>query len=185
MVMARASRSLRLALAALALLAACLTAFALLPASRMDEGKGESGRDLCAEQPATIVVNLREGQLTLCRDRHLVRQYRVASGSGGPGKREEGDNKTPVGSYAVGVPRRSAAFGTFIPIGYPTEAERAAGATGGDIGLHGPKRGIAWLGSAATRFNWTRGCLAVASDAEIDELAAWVRANRPARIHIE
>jgi murein L,D-transpeptidase YafK len=49
------------------------------------------------------------------------------------------------------------------------------GYTGSGIGLHGPRRGYTWLGRLNARVDWTRGCIALASDREIDALARWVR----------
>ena len=160
-------------------------AVALLLLPHAAAAKAGGGRDWCSEPPATIVVDLHNGHLFLCVDRHLVKQFTVATGSGGAGKRAANDNKTPVGSYAIGEPRVSKEFGTFIPIGYPTAEQRSRGATGGDVGIHGPKRGFSWLGRAGMWVNWTRGCIAVASDAQIREIADWIRRNRPAEIHLD
>jgi len=53
------------------------------------------------------------------------------------------------------------------------------------VGIHGPKRGLRWAGRANIWINWTRGCVAVASDGIIGEIAAFVRAEKPTTVHLE
>ncbi len=53
-----------------------------------------------------------------------------------------------------------------------------AGDTGGAIGIHGPGRRFRWLGSLSTLSDWTAGCIAVGSDAEIDEISSWVNRHQ-------
>lgn len=67
---------------------------------------------------------------------------------------------------------------------YPTDEQRRHGFTGGDIGIHGPKRGFRWLGSWTRLSDWTRGCIAVGTDDAIQKLVAWVREHHATRIHI-
>ncbi len=139
----------------------------------------------CSNVGAAIVVHVSERRLWLCDQGGASKEFAVALGKGGVGKVTEGDQKTPLGDYWLGQPRASKEFGTFIPIGYPTEEQRKRGATGGDVGIHGPKRGFAWTGRMGTWINWTRGCIAVATDAAILEIAGWVRAQKSVAIHIE
>ena len=122
--------------------------------------------------------------LHLCEAGLSVGEYAVAMGKGGPGKRREGDNKTPVGRYLLGLPRASSSFGTFIPIGYPTPSQKRDGYTGSAIGIHGPSRTFAWAGSTNTAVDWTEGCIAVASDEAIEEIAAWVGEKEPRAVHL-
>ena len=51
------------------------------------------------------------------------------------------------------------------------------GFTGGAIGIHGPPRGWATLAELAMLVaqDWTAGCIALATDADIEAVAAWVR----------
>jgi murein L,D-transpeptidase YafK len=143
---------------------------------------------IAAPCPATgdlIAVATKEHKLHLCRKGGLERSFPIAHGSGGTGKVKAGDKKTPLGSYALGAPRTSPQFGTFIPVSYPTPQQRAKGFTGGDIGIHGPKRGFRFLGSLNVKVDWTLGCIAVASDEEIAAIAAQVRAVPAARVAIE
>jgi murein L,D-transpeptidase YafK len=123
--------------------------------------------------------------MALCESGKLVREVSVAIGSGGVDKRREGDRKTPLGRYPIGAPHDSARFHRFIAVGYPTPAQRAGGRTGGDIGIHGPPRTYAWLGGARNWVNWTAGCIAVASDEVIDQVASWVVARRASVVVIQ
>jgi murein L,D-transpeptidase YafK len=106
----------------------------------------------------------------------------VALGSGGVGKARQGDKRTPLGSYPLGEPRASQKFGTFIPVAYPTPTQRKRGYTGGAVGVHGPPTRVPWIGRL---FDWTAGCVALASRAEIEEVADWARRAHPVAIHLE
>ena len=138
----------------------------------------------CLARETSIVVDVEKRRLWLCKANEVSGEFPVALGRKGAGKRLAGDDKTPVGDYSLGEPRPSKQFGTFIPIGYPTEQQRKRGATGKDVGLHGPLRDFAWVGRATTSINWTRGCIAVGSDDDIDEIARWIESERPSSIHI-
>lgn len=120
----------------------------------------------------------------LCRAGRLERTYTVSLGRGGVGKRASGDNRTPVGDFALGQPRPSTNFHIFIPVGYPNAEQRRAGFTGGDIGIHGPKKGWAWLGSLLNLRDWTRGCIAVNQISEIEEISSWITRSGAARIEL-
>lgn len=139
----------------------------------------------CARVGAAVLVETGAHRLSLCQDGRASETFRVALGTGGVGKQREGDAKVPLGEYPLGTPRGSAQFGTFILVGYPTRAQRRAGFTGGAVGVHGPTRASRFLSSASnTDSDWTLGCIAVGSDAEIQRIAAWVREKRIARILI-
>jgi murein L,D-transpeptidase YafK len=131
-----------------------------------------------------VVVEAKRHTLTLCERGAPSGSFSVSLGRGGVGKSKDGDNKTPLGVYSLGKPRASATYGTFIPVAYPTPAQTAAGATGGDIGVHGPRRDKRWLGRLARLADWTRGCVAVATDDEIGVIAAWIRAHPSALLRI-
>jgi murein L,D-transpeptidase YafK len=72
----------------------------------------------------------------------------------------------------------------FIPIGYPTANQRRDGYTGSAIGIHGPSRIFTRAGWMNTAADWTKGCIAVASDEAINEIAAWVENKQPRVIHL-
>lgn len=104
-----------------------------------------------------------------------MKAYTVSFGRGGTDKHIQGDSRTPIGRYRLGAPRESERFFIFIPIGYPTAQQKAQGYTGGDVGLHGPIDYLNWIGDLNTWVNWTDGCVAVANEYEISEIATWVR----------
>ena len=139
----------------------------------------------CAGRGDGLVVGVEAHVLLVCERGVELQRHRVALGSGGSGKRREGDEKTPLGEYALGAPRPSAQFGTFVPVGYPTPAQRRLGFTGGAVGVHGPLRSARWLGRANVAVDWTLGCIAVESDEAIGRVARWLRAHPRAMIHLE
>ena len=131
----------------------------------------------CGERETAIVIDTRAHQMHLCRQGEKDQTYTVALGIRGVGKQRQGDNRTPLGKYLLAAPRASRDFHTFIHVGYPTPAQARVGFTGSAIGIHGPPRGfqsLAQLASLVTR-DWTAGCIAVATDEDIEQVAAWVR----------
>ena len=139
----------------------------------------------CDGRGTSIVVDGKARRLWLCAGGASDGDFAVSLGRGGLGKAREGDGRTPRGRYPLGAPRASKEYGTFIPVGYPTAAERARGLTGGAIGIHGPRRGFAFLGRANAWADWTRGCIALATDGEIEKVARWVKSHASAAVAIE
>jgi murein L,D-transpeptidase YafK len=129
----------------------------------------------CASSEPQVIVATNEHRLWLCDGGRPLASYRVALGRGGKDKKVQGDNKTPLGTYLLGTPRASARFGTFIPVAYPTPEQRNQGFTGTDVGIHGPDRRFRWAGRMNTWFDWTAGCIALATDEEVQAVAAWVQ----------
>lgn len=140
--------------------------------------------DPCAGRATVVLVRTGERRLYACRAGRTEARYRVALGSNGVGKRVQGDWKTPLGAYPLGAPRRSQSYGTFVPVGYPTAAQRRAGFTGDAIGIHGPPRGFPQSG-VTTVTDWTAGCIAVGSDHEVGAIAAFVRGHAGTGVEIE
>jgi hypothetical protein len=134
-----------------------------------------NGDGACNAGDARIVVDLTKHVLTLCDGKLPAGSFTVWLGRGGAGKTREGDGKTPVGTYRLGPPRTSNRFGTFIPIEYPSEEQKKLGYTGGDVGIHGPPRWARWLGRLVSAFDLSRGCVGLARDREIEQVASWVR----------
>ncbi|MBI4822261.1 MAG: L,D-transpeptidase family protein [Deltaproteobacteria bacterium] len=136
----------------------------------------------CPPTGSLIVVDTPTRSLHLCSRGVIVESFGVSLGKRGVGKRAEGDEKTPLGTYSLGKPRPSSRFGTFVPIGYPTKQQQKAGLTGRDVGLHGPERRLDWAGSANLWIDWTNGCVAVKSIEEIEKIAAWVSAEKVSHV---
>jgi hypothetical protein len=129
----------------------------------------------CRGGPSYIDVDTIGHRLSLCVSSALKASYDVRLGRGGVGKTRAGDGRTPLGTYRLGRPRASTRYGMFIPIGYPTEAQRARGYTGNAVGIHGPDRGFAWLGPLINAFDTTWGCVGLAKDEEMLEISRWMR----------
>lgn len=82
------------------------------------------------------VFENRDGQL------HRQSSIYVALGSQGVGKREEGDQRTPLGVYHITSRLDGRQLGDFygpgaLPLNYPNEHDRRLGRTGANIWLHG------------------------------------------------
>lgn len=138
----------------------------------------------CPATGAIVLVDSNAHVLCLCREGKREAVFRLALGRGGMNKRNEGDGRTPVGRYDLGPPRASRRYHVFVPIAYPTAEERARGLSGSDVGVHGPHVAFAWLRLATLWADWTRGCIAVATSREADQIGAWVRVNAPVQIWI-
>jgi len=134
---------------------------------------------LCPGTGDVIAVITTKRELWLCRDGAPAARFFVALGQGGLDKRRKGDGRTPLGTYALGAPRPSGRFGTFIPIDYPTREQAVQGLTGGTVGIHGPPRGMAEPEYPTTAFDWTLGCVATGTDADIEVIADFVRQRQP------
>jgi murein L,D-transpeptidase YafK len=133
----------------------------------------------CPEKGNVVAVNARRRELWLCRDGAAMARFQVAIGRGGVDKRSKGDGRTPLGTYALGIPRSSNRYGVFIPIEYPTPDQAANGFTGSDVGIHGPPRGLTEPEYPTTTVDWTQGCIATGGDAEIGAIAEFVREWQP------
>jgi hypothetical protein len=134
---------------------------------------------LCPEAGPAIAVITRKRELWLCSDGSPTARFEVALGQGGLDKRKKGDRRTPLGTYSLGTPRLSGRFGVFIPIVYPTPEQAAQGLTGGDVGIHGPPRKLPEPEYPTTAFDWTLGCVATGTDADIEVIATFVRDRKP------
>lgn len=80
-----------------------------------------------------------------------------------------------MGRYPLAPARASSRFHLFLPVAYPSPEQRGRMYTGSNIGIHGPHVAFAWLGHATVWLNWTEGCIAVATQGEIEQIARWVR----------
>lgn len=132
----------------------------------------------CPPTGAALVVETGAHRLTLCREGEATATYQVALGSGGVAKQRVKWAQTPLGVFQLALPRPSAQFHTFIPLVNPDPKRFSAWA----IGLHGPPRDTKDEGERNVSSDWTWGCIALASDALIDEVAAFVREHRVRRV---
>jgi len=122
-----------------------------------------------------VVVTTQSKRLHLCRKGKSEAQFSVALGYAGVGKQREGDGRTPLGTYPLARARPSrSGLHRFLHIGYPTKAQRRAGLTGSAVGVHGPPRWAADLTTDLAIWGFTQGCVALARDEQVDQIAAWV-----------
>jgi murein L,D-transpeptidase YafK len=132
-----------------------------------------------------IVVDKSERRMNLMAGGTVVRSYEVALGSAPEGdKQQEGDGKTPEGSYTIEGRNPTSAFHLSLKISYPDAADHAAAAArgvapGGDIFIHGAPNW--WLLPGQPPGDWTRGCIAV-TKSEIEEIWRLVPDGTPVEI---
>ncbi len=139
----------------------------------------DQSRATCPPSGDVVAVFTRKRELWLCREGVETARVRIALGRGGNGKSRHGDRRTPLGDYAMGSPRPSSQYGTFIPIAYPTPEQARRGHTGQDVGIHGPPRGLEEPDYPTTAVDWTLGCIATGTDADVEAVAAFVRRYHP------
>ena len=122
-----------------------------------------------------IVVEKSARKLSVFRDGKNVKTYRIALGRNPVGpKQEEGDMKTPEGSYKIDSRNPQSSFHLALHISYPSEDDNNRAAlrgvsAGSDIMIHGIQNGRGWIGAFHRWKDWTLGCVAV-TDEEIEEL---------------
>ena len=126
-------------------------------------------------KPDRIVVEKAARTLTLFRGATPLKVYRIALGSEPVGpKREEGDHRTPEGSYTIDRRKADSDFHLALHISYPNPGDAAQAAArgvsaGSDIMIHGLPNGSGWMGPLHRQKDWTDGCVAV-TDQEIEEI---------------
>lgn len=122
-----------------------------------------------------IVVEKAARRLILMRDGKPLKIYRIALGRAPVGaKKQEGDKRTPEGSYMIDFHKEDSDFHRALHVSYPSAAdiEQATArdvSPGGDIMIHGLPNGSGWIGAFHRRNDWTAGCIAV-TDFEIEEI---------------
>ena len=92
----------------------------------------------------------------------LLRDHYVSIGKLGTGKQVEGDQRTPLGTYHIGLRRDEAAarYGAAaLPLNYPNEYDRVLGRSGSSIWLHGERAGNYARGPQSTD-----GCIVLSND---------------------
>ena len=134
-----------------------------------------------------VVVLKSQRTLTLMRQGKAWKTYKVSLGGDpiGP-KKQEGDHKTPEGTYVLDRRNPHSKFYRSIHISYPDAKARANAAKlgvspGGDVFVHGLPNGFGWLGKTHLERDWTDGCIAVA-DQEMDEIWEAVADGTPIEI---
>jgi len=131
-----------------------------------------------------VILKKSERKLILMTGKTVLKSYKVALGRNpiGP-KRQDGDNKTPEGSYIIDKHTPKSSFHLSLHISYPSasdseQAIRRDVRPGGDIMIHGIKNGLGWIGPLHRLIDWTQGCIAV-TNKEIEEIYALVPDGTP------
>jgi murein L,D-transpeptidase YafK len=131
-----------------------------------------------------VILKKSERKLLLMTGGTVLKTYKVALGRNpiGP-KKQEGDKKTPEGSYIIDRHDSKSSFHLALHISYPSAADheqalRSGVRPGGDILIHGIKNGMGWIGPLHRLVDWTQGCIAVTNQ-EIEEIYALVPDGTP------
>ncbi len=117
----------------------------------------------------------------------LVKEYGVALGANPKGhKQQEGDEKTPEGTYVLDYKKENSSFYRAMHISYPNvkdklKAKQRGVSAGGFIMVHGQKNGFGMLSLVTQKTNWTDGCIAL-TNAEMDEFMALVKVGTKIQI---
>jgi murein L,D-transpeptidase YafK len=137
---------------------------------------GSADEALSPNAPADRVVVIKSQRILLLMSQgKVLKRYQVALGGNpiGP-KLQQGDHKTPEGTYILDRRNDKSRFYRSIHISYPDEKDRATAAKfgvspGGDVFVHGLPNNFGWLGKSHLSMDWTDGCIAV-TDEEMDEI---------------
>lgn len=120
-----------------------------------------------------IVVEKAARRLTLWQNGKVVRSYPVALGFAPEGdKQQQGDGKTPEGSFRIDRRNDQSKFHLSLGLDYPQAEDRRRAKAGGydpggEIMLHGQPNTMP-VGMIA-KGDWTAGCIAL-TNAQIDEI---------------
>lgn len=95
--------------------------------------------------------------------------FKVAFGANSKGhKQQEGDERTPEGTYAIDWKHPKSGYYQALHISYPNAQDlanaKAKGINpGGAIMIHGQKNGWGWIAPLTQLFDWTNGCVALSN----------------------
>ncbi len=140
-----------------------------------------------AETADSVLVDKSDEKLYLLKEGAVIAEYSVSFGANPKGhKQQEGDERTPEGSYVLDYKKEDSEFYRAIHISYPNEEDRKSATErgvdpGGAIMIHGQRNWLGWLSFITQRFNWTDGCIAV-TNVEMDEIWDSVPVNTPIEI---
>lgn len=141
-----------------------------------------------SEKADLVVVKKSEQRLFLYGNGKPFADFHVAFGANPEGhKQQEGDERTPEGSYVLDHKKEDSAFFKAIHISYPNAADIAQAKgrgvnPGGAIMIHGQKNGFGLLSPIAQLFNWTDGCIALTNK---DMQTVWEAVDAGTPIEIE
>lgn len=134
-----------------------------------------------------VFVDKSARTLQLLSDDKVIKSYHIALGGNPIGhKQQQGDQRTPIGSYTLDYKNEKSGYYRSIHISYPNTTDKARAksrgvSAGGDIMIHGQKNGFGALDLLNQQRDWTEGCIAVTND-EMDEIMAAVEIGTPIEI---
>jgi murein L,D-transpeptidase YafK len=124
-----------------------------------------------------VVLDKGERRLSLYRDGRELKNYRVSLGLRPTGhKQQEGDYRTPEGSYRLTRRNPDSEFFLSIQVSYPDaedlDAARKSGVSpGGLIMIHGLPNIMKYSRDRYLTTDWTDGCIALSNE---DMLEVWL-----------
>ncbi len=139
------------------------------------------------DQADTVIVDKTARRLQLMREGIEIAGYDISLGGAPSGhKQQEGDERTPKGSYLIDWRNGNSIAHFSLHISYPNDADKAAAVgrgkdPGGNIMIHGLLNGWGWLGRAHLAWDWTNGCIAV-TNADMREIWSHVPNGTPITI---
>ncbi|MGP9635510.1 L,D-transpeptidase family protein [Psychrobacter sp. AOP3-A1-26] len=134
-----------------------------------------------------VFVDKSERRLQLMSGDKVIKSYHIALGGSPIGhKQQEGDQRTPIGSYTLDYKNEKSQYYRSMHVSYPNAVDKAKAKSrgvspGGAIMIHGQKNGFGALAMLNQQRDWTAGCMAVTND-EMDEIMAAVKVGTPIEI---
>tara|TARA_R110002167_G_scaffold70472_1_gene198879 strand:+ start:388 stop:861 length:474 start_codon:yes stop_codon:yes gene_type:complete len=134
-----------------------------------------------------VRVDKSENKMYLLDGDKVIQEYHVSFGENPEGhKVQEGDERTPEGTYTLDYKKEDSSFYRAMHISYPNQvdldnAKRKGVSAGGFIMVHGQKNWLGWLSTITQNFNWTNGCIAL-TNSEMDEFMALVKVGTKIQI---
>ncbi|WP_028865633.1 L,D-transpeptidase family protein [Psychromonas aquimarina] len=134
-----------------------------------------------------VKVQKSENKMYLLDNGKVIKEYHVAFGANPKGhKQQEGDEKTPQGTYVLDYKKENSSFYRAMHISYPNrqdlENAKANGVSaGGFIMIHGQRNWLSWFSAITQQFNWTNGCIAL-TNSEMDEFMELVNVGTKIQI---
>lgn len=134
-----------------------------------------------------VKVEKSMNKMTLLDSGKVVKEFYVVFGENPKGhKQQEGDEKTPEGTYTLDNKKEDSAFYRAMHVSYPNKqdkenAKKLGVSPGGFIMVHGQRNWLGWLAPITQRFNWTDGCIAL-KNSEMDDFLELVKVGTPIEI---
>lgn len=135
-----------------------------------------------------VVVLKTARKLILLQGERVLRVFRVALGRYPTGhKHQEGDNRTPEGTYTLDFKLEDSDFYKAIRVSYPNDRDMSYAREhgidpGGKIMIHGLPNKLSARRVGHPMIDWTQGCIAV-TNREMDEIWRMVDPGTPIDIH--